>query len=54
MDKEKVKLATALVNERTAQIELHTRRVQLLASLVKLATVFVGLVGVLAVLALRL
>lgn len=54
IDKSRVKLATALVNERTSQIELQARRIQLLSSLVKLATVSVVLLMVLAILALRL
>jgi hypothetical protein len=54
IDKEKLRLATALVKERTARIELQARRVQLLSSLVSMVTVSVGLFGALVILALRL
>jgi hypothetical protein len=54
IDKEKVKLATALVSERTARIELQARRVQLLGALVGFASVFVGVLGALAILVPRL
>lgn len=53
IDKEKLKLATALVSERTARVELQARRVQLLGALVGFATVSVGLLGTLAILVLR-
>jgi hypothetical protein len=54
IDKSQVRFATAIVNERTAKIELEARRIQLVVALVKLATVSVCLLGALAILVLRL
>lgn len=54
IDKARVELATAIVAERTAEIELRTRRLQLMAALVKLVTAWIGLLGLLVILALRI
>lgn len=54
IDKARVELATAIVAERTAEIEFRTRRLQLMAALVKLVTVSIGLLGFLVILVLRI
>ncbi len=53
-DKARVEFATAIVNERTAKIELLARWVQLSIALVKLATAATSAIAILVLIALRL